>query len=98
MGNYNGPCDKIAYLSGTTAQGKKEFEASCEVSWPKLALECLHNYTIECPSGWTPTGRGECHAPPTYAPCSKVQQFGDMSPSEKLDWEHLCGAAFPCAL
>lgn len=32
--SYSGPCDKVAYMGGVTVRGKKEFEASCEVSWP----------------------------------------------------------------
>ena len=31
-----------------------------------------------------------------YKSCSKVQQFFDMSPAEKSDWERLCNGAFPC--
>lgn len=31
---YTGPCDKVAYMGSMTTQDKKEFEASCQVSWP----------------------------------------------------------------
>ena len=44
--------------------GPARSQASCEVSWPKVALECIHNYTVECPVGWM-LSNNECLAPST---------------------------------
>jgi CPW-WPC domain-containing protein len=97
---YSGPCDKVAYMTGMTVRGKKEFEASCEVDWPAAKRDCVRNYTAPCPLGWahvaSAEGDVECHAPTTYRDCNVVQYFGDMSPAEKNDWERLCNAPFPC--
>lgn len=97
--DYEGPCGHIAQMRGMRQIEKKRFEAACAVSWPVMRSRvCERDYNA-CPLGWLRVVRGHavrCKAPLTYNKCRSWQEFTDMPPVEKEQWQHLCGQNFPC--
>jgi len=96
---YRGPCGHTVQMAGMLTAEKKQFEASCAVSWPVArAPSCVRDFTA-CPLGWlrvAAKGTVHCQAPLTFTQCSAWQDFATMSPSEKEEWQHVCGQSFPC--
>jgi len=95
--NYVGDCDHRVTTSSMTDKDKLSFSGRCGARWPCKANQagCERDHTAECPLGWQRRG-ADCIAPAEYTRCSRVQNFGHMSPQEKQSWSRKCGVSWPC--
>lgn len=99
---YDGQCDDMVDTGAMDDKDRSQFGLDCLASWPCVAAAdgCRRDYSSPCPVGWfhvlSSDGGIACRAPPSYAGCYPLQDFNDMSPAEKNDWEYACNAFFPC--
>lgn len=93
--SYTGQCSVISKPASMDAKGKKNFEASCNVTWPCFN-GCTPDYNASCPVGWVHLGPNLCEAPFSYhGDC--LSQIRMWDESFKRDFAIRCQVRWPCS-